>query len=273
MMIALREEEVMKNRGYASTVSAAYAAFTRNFRDLFRFVWPFALVFAIGSWLTLFVFAAFWPSVVEGLTMGRWLLPFGMWLLVVGIAMLSKLFLYGRTTMMFNGKSLVWNMVRLLALMLCLLPVFILSLVTMGLLWVPVTYPAYQYIVKTKERFLSLFFKGYAIGLRHWGYLFLTQLLATLCAALVILVVSMPMIVLTMAQRVSLVGSMEGDPAGVPSYFGLLVGGVIVATAFVASFVIVFLMIVGYFMYGSVTTREEERNKSRYALQTDDQEA
>ena len=243
-MIALREEEVMKSRGYASTVGVAYSAFTGNFRELLRFMWPYSLAYAIGIWLSSFIYMKLWPTIIGWLAEGRWLMAFGPWLLVLGLTVLFVLLLYGRTAMLLNNKSLAWNMARLLTLMLCLLPVFILSLVTLGLLWIPVAYPAYQYVVNTKARFMSTFFKGYAT-------------------------ISMPMIVLSLAQRVSTVGFLEGDPLGVPSYFGFLVGGVMIATAFVASFVTVFLIIVGYYMYGSVATRERERRMSYAQLEDD----
>lgn len=268
-MIALREEEVMKSRGYASTVGVAYSAFTSNFRELLRFMWPYSLAYAIGIWLSSFIYMKLWPTIIGWLAEGRWLMAFGPWLLVLGLTVLFVLLLYGRTAMLLNNKGLAWNMARLLTLMLCLLPVFILSLVTLGLLWIPVAYPAYQYVVNTKARFMSTFFKGYATGLRHWGYMFLTQLLASICAVLVMITISMPMIVLSLAQRVSTVGFLEGDPLGVPSYFGFLVGGVMIATAFVASFVTVFLIIVGYYMYGSVATRERERRMSYAQLEDD----
>ena len=62
-----------------------------------------------------------------------------------------------------------------------------------------------------------------------------------------------------MALFMDVRGVAAGDPSGLPGGFMWLVYFVSVATCFVLSFAIVFFAFVCYYMYGTVETREKER--------------
>ena len=62
-----------------------------------------------------------------------------------------------------------------------------------------------------------------------------------------------------MASVLSLNGVAMGDPSGLPSSFPWLVYAVFAATYFVLTFVIVYVVFVCYYMYGTIEKREEER--------------
>jgi hypothetical protein len=100
------------------------------------------------------------------------------------------------------------------------------------------------------------------VGWRYWGFIFITLLLAALCAAVCMFFVSIPMLIISMANTLSAIGvGYMGDPSGLPSYFSVLQYVVVALSSFICLYVYVFVIFVCYFMYGSIETREKERKE------------
>ena len=80
----------------------------------------------------------------------------------------------------------------------------------------------------------------------------------------VMLLITFPSNVLMLALKQSVAGELEGDPSGVPGYFGALVYGVSMLTYICSSLLGIFVLFVGYFMYGSIKNKELEKKKAQF---------
>ena len=145
---------------------------------------------------------------------------------------------------------------KVTAVMLCGLLIFILLLV-------PLYYTSMKYVVEVKSRLRKILWPSYTKGLRRWGYIFVLLLLTGLVLFPFVLVVCLPLILMVTSMMLSTNGVLQGDPSGLPGGFMWLYYAVYVLTVFVLTFFTVFELTVIYFMYGSIETREQERQKAR----------
>ena len=145
---------------------------------------------------------------------------------------------------------------KVTAVMLCGLLIFILLLV-------PLYYTSMKYVVEVKSRLRKILWPSYTKGLRRWGYIFVLLLLTGLVLFPFVLVVCLPLIIMVTSMMLSTNGVLQGDPSGLPGGFMWLYYAVYVLTVFVLTFFTVFELTVIYFMYGSIETREQERQKAR----------
>lgn len=145
---------------------------------------------------------------------------------------------------------------KVTAVMLCGLLIFILLLV-------PLYYTSMKYVVEVKSRLRKILWPSYTKGLRRWGYIFVLLLLTGLVLFPFVLVVCLPLIIMVTSMMLSTNGVLQGDPSGLPGGFMWIYYAVYVLTVFVLTFFTVFELTVIYFMYGSIETREQERQKAR----------
>jgi hypothetical protein len=151
------------------------------------------------------------------------------------------------------------SMEQLAAASLKILAVVGIVSVVIALLLVPFAFSYTKYLVDTESRLRQVFGSSYKQGLRHWGYIFAIIVLSSLLMTVVILVVCLPLIIVYVATAMNMQGMAQGDPSGMPGGFGWLVYFVSAATYFVLSFVLVFFAFVAYYMYGTVESRQKER--------------
>jgi len=142
------------------------------------------------------------------------------------------------------------------------------SSLLVGLLWLlffaaylPVAYPIYQYMLTPGARLWKTLAAGYRTGLRHWGALFVVTLITSIITAMLTLIVELPAIILGMANLNSQLGTLQGDPAGMPDYMGWMTTVVFTIAGFIMAYVNLSALFPFYYLYGSVETREEERRK------------
>ena len=128
------------------------------------------------------------------------------------------------------------------------------------LLSFPLIYVAMKYILN-KGGYFSVFSKAYGIGLSHWGHIFTTCLIGGIIISILMGIFCLPAIVLTQANVMAQEGFLNGDPLGMPDYANLLT----IVTFFLTGFVLVYLymplLLVCYYMYGSIERYEQEKNK------------
>ncbi len=129
------------------------------------------------------------------------------------------------------------------------------------LLSFPLIYVAMKYIMNKGGGYFSVLSKSYGTGFRHWGHIFTTCLIGGLLICVLMSLFCMPAIILTQANVVAQEGFLNGDPLGMPDYANLLT----IVTFFLTGFVLVYLYIpilpVFYYMYGSIESYEQEKNK------------
>ena len=137
-----------------------------------------------------------------------------------------------------------------------------------GVLWLlffvaylPVIYPIYQYTITPNARLWKTLASGYRTGLRHWGALFVVTLITSIITAVLSSLAELPAFILGMANFNSQLGTLQGDPAGMPDYMGWMTTVVFTIAGFIMAYVNLSALFPFYYLYGSVETREEERRK------------
>ena len=296
-MERVKNDELLKNRGLGATLKAAYNMYLSRFQFVLKHLWPAALGYAllapiqmlislpsvqmgrpsiwliIASFLLALVISVVLDSRISQLLNNKswkWNVRrmFKMFLLTYGLTLLVSLLIglvWGLSWLMFAPQEsstpveaqLVLEQVA--AASLKILAVVGIFCVVIGLLMVPFAFSFTKYIVDTTSRLRDMFFRTYRQGLRHWGYIFATLVLSGLLLTIVIFLFCLPLIIVYMALFMDVRGMAGGDPSGLPGGFIWLVYFVTFATCFVLSYVVVFFAFVCYYMYGTVETREKER--------------
>ena len=129
------------------------------------------------------------------------------------------------------------------------------------LLAFPLIYVAVKYILNKGCGYFFVLSKYYGTGLRHWGHIFTTCLIGGMIIGVLMSIFLLPAIILTQANVMAQEGFLNGDPLGMPDYVNVLT----IVTFFLTGFVLIYLylpiLLVFYYMYGSIETYEKEKNK------------
>lgn len=301
-MIQLKQEELIKSRGYRATIKAAYNLFTDNYKVILKHIWPYALALAVI--LGFFILNQF-KTYGQVPSLSNLLVSFA--LMIITFA--AEIVFFGRTMMLLNKQSFTWNILRYVkATLWLILLIIVLSLIVGGvaaafgyfstrttdavgipqtdpmilmqqqqmlyfknmmvgmlvmtvlsLLLLPIVYIYMKYFVEPDTHFHKIFFKGWKTGMKHWGYIFLTLLVVTICIGIVSLIISLPLIILFTAYGFSIQGVAQGDDPGIPGYFTTLAYSVSVVAYFIYAFLMLFIMFVSYYIYGSIEAKEQEK--------------
>jgi hypothetical protein len=151
------------------------------------------------------------------------------------------------------GSSLVLGNWTALALNL------IVALLILALL-VPMTHPMMKYVTTNDSpSLIALLAKEYGKALRYWGLIFIVLLVTTIVTWLAVLLTTLPAVVLTVANMQSALGTLQGDPTGMPHYMGWLKTVVFCISGFIQAFVLLSALFPVYFMSLSVEAREIEK--------------
>jgi len=119
-------------------------------------------------------------------------------------------------------------------------------------------------IGRSTGRGLQLFQKmkqAVKAALSHWALTLGILLLGLIILVPVCLLLSLPVIILMTACIQAQMGSLIGDPLGLPTYFPWLAGASWFLAAFLHVYILLILLVIGYYAYGSVETRQREREK------------
>lgn len=130
----------------------------------------------------------------------------------------------------------------------------------------PLIYVVMKYIMNKGCGYFSVLSKDYGTGFRHWGHIFTTSLIGYLIIAILILLFCLPVIILAQANMMAQEGYLNGDPLGMPDYVNLLT----IVTFFLTGFILVYLymplLMVFYYMYGSIEAYEKEKAKIKIEI-------
>ncbi|MBO4481716.1 MAG: hypothetical protein J5719_04120 [Bacteroidales bacterium] len=303
-MEILKQEELMKSRGYGATLNESYRKFSGNLKTIVRHLWPYALVLSL-------VVAAYVLAIQQAIVH-----PQLSTVVILGISAMASLntvaviAFYARAMMLVNGKKMTWNVVRTIKIALWIIlielvvtlvvgivaittgyltapaqpdhpvaneaemlltaqqttqaflttiGITLLAVVIITLLLLPLVYTFFKYYLEPETHFLKILGKSYRCGLRHWGYMFVTELILLIAVGLVCLVVCLPLAVLFASMFLSASGVAQGDLPGMPSHFGWLLFFTTALTYFILSFIYVYCIFANCYLYGSIETREKER--------------
>jgi len=102
---------------------------------------------------------------------------------------------------------------------------------------------------------------------RHWLLTLLILVAGAIVLIPVCLFVSLPVIILTTASIQAQAGTLMGDPLGMPSYIMWLAAGTWLLAAFLQVYILLSLLFIGYYAYGSVETQQREREQQKLSIQ------
>ena len=126
-------------------------------------------------------------------------------------------------------------------------------------LLLPLPYALTKYMLTPKVHFLKVVGPAFATGMRHLGSIFVVALVVAIITMLLSLVVQMPANILYVANMQSQLGTLQGDPAGMPERMGLLNFVVFTIMGFIQGYIHLSTIFPYYYLYGSIEKQKEER--------------
>ena len=140
----------------------------------------------------------------------------------------------------------------------------VLILLYICLIQLPLLYTSMKYLNDEKMHLWKDMLACHRIGMRHWGFIFITVFLSSIFVTIITMLLSTPSYILGFAHYASEMGIVTGDPSGMPAYFPWLQFITVVIVSFLVYQVLIFELLVIYFMYGSIETQEEERKSAHH---------
>lgn len=132
--------------------------------------------------------------------------------------------------------------------------------------YIPTTFITMKYILDDTTRYWPLFFSAYKTALRHFGYIFVVVFFVGVVFIVATYVLQLPAVILATANYEANIGTVFGDPLGMPSYIVPLTAVVFFISGFMQAYIRMSAMFPLYYMYGSIETQEKE--KKQFALAT-----
>lgn len=284
-MEAIKQAQLEKSRSYTACITEAYKMFFKNIRLLFRHTWIYTLALAMAI--------ALYSSFYINLLADENSMEFDPKITLALILMLcANIAFSARVIMLLNGQGMRYNIIKCAKLtFLAITAMLLFSFIFGGIVYfmggatatrpeninmlifafmalatvfafvaLPFAYVAMKYLMDTDSRLHKIMLKAYKTGIRHWGFIFTTCIICLIITSACAVFVSAPTIILLTANSISAAGtSLIGDPSGLPSYFGLLRFFTITITSFINLYISIFAVLVYYFIYGSIETREKEK--------------
>lgn len=279
-----KDDILLKVRSSRGCISAGYRLFTGHFKHIFRYSWVAALIYALfcsvsGALMIMMprlipitaavliivecLFASYGFSVLkQHQTFGNILRPakwFSLdthifvrtikcWLCLFVIYLIASIIIVGIGFAAFKFLSL-YTAIGAAALG---------ALVIMCLL-LPLTYITMRYILNDGIGFWKQLKIGYGVGMRRWGFIFIVVLVAVIVELLLLMLLSLPAIILSIANTQSMFGVAMGDPYALPSYMPALAAGTFLIIGFLQAYVMLSVLFPIYYMYGSIDAQEQEK--------------
>ena len=279
-----KDDILLKVRSSRGCISAGYRLYTGHFKHIFRYSWLAALIYAVfcsvgGAMMIMMprmmpitaailiivecLFASYGFSVLkQHQTFGNILRPakwFSLdthifvrtikcWLCLFIIYLIASIIIVGIGFAAFKFLSL-YTAIGAAAVG---------ALVIMCLL-LPLTYITMRYILNDGIGFWKQLKIGYGVGMRRWGFIFIVVLVAVIVELLLLMLLSLPAIILSIANTQSMFGVAMGDPYALPSYMPALAAGTFLIIGFLQAYVMLSVLFPIYYMYGSIDAQEQEK--------------
>lgn len=133
--------------------------------------------------------------------------------------------------------------------------VALLAAVVVAVCMLPIGYSATKYSMEPSLPVSTVVGKAYRRGWRHWGLLCSATLLTGIVTMVLGVVVLMPVAVTQLAFLSDQMGVAMGDASGLPATFPLLVFMAVLASAMLMVYVMVWVLLVFYYLYGTIEAR------------------
>ena len=281
-----KDDILLKVRSSRGCIGAGYRLYTGHFKHIFRYSWVAALIFALfcsvsGAMMIMMprmipltaailiivecLFASYGYSVLkQHQTFGNILRPtkwfsidthifirtIKCWLCMFVILLVVGIIIAGLSVI--AVKYLDYSAYTAVGF-------FTLgSLILIGLL-LPLSYITMRYILNDGIGFWKQFKIGYGVGMRRWGFIFIVVLVAFIVELLLMMLLSLPATILSMANTQSMFGVAMGDPYALPSYMPALAAGTFLIIGFLQAYVMLSVLFPIYYMYGAIDAQEQEK--------------
>ena len=279
-----KDDILLKVRSSRGCISAGYRLYTGHFKHIFRYSWLAALIYAVfcsvgGAMMIMMprmmpitaailiivecLFASYGFSVLKQhqtfsniLRPAKWfsldthifVRTIKCWLCLFVIYLIASIIIVGIGFAAFKFLSL-YTAIGAAALG---------ALVIMCLL-LPLTYITMRYILNDGIGFWKQLKIGYGVGMRRWGFIFIVVLVAVIVELLLLMLLSLPAIILSIANTQSMFGVAMGDPYALPSYMPALAAGTFLIIGFLQAYVMLSVLFPIYYMYGSIDAQEQAK--------------
>ena len=276
----MENTDLFKTRSYSGCLRDAFGMMSNNFTTIFRHTWkPIFLSSLMGVISMLFSLpdknihelgsTHITATAIISLVTTIVSLLAGSWLLGELYSLLNN---HGRKTNFKRGLAL--QIFTVLIALLYLFEAFsganaitylIVTLLFLICLF-PLAFAQTKFVADKTRTFHDIFMKDYAQGWRHFGYIFITALLAGMIITIICSIIMIPLFVIIFGQAINQLGMLDGDADGTPSYFLIL----LIATAFITFFLLNYIFLwnalVQYYMYGSIEATDREKEQRKKAL-------
>lgn len=282
------EKELYKIRSLSACIHDAFELYCNNFSTIFKCTWLPALILSLAIAITNMATTSFSQhpvvaSVCSVIALWSIMIFLGSWIDSKYIRLLNKqstrvnyrkclnvcLFFLALTALLFTILMVVYIIsltimahthIALMTAAGWSIAVIALIVLVVFFLFVPFLYAMVAYVMAEGGKMKSVFKQAYRIGWKHYGFLFGITAISALIAAVLVVIVSTPTVLLYMSSFANNQGVALGDASALPSTFFLLKAMTDVITYFGCTYLAIWLFFVQYYAYGSITTREQERS-------------
>ena len=290
----MEKEMIYKSRGFSSCINSAYHLMSANMKGIIRSTWLPVLLMSLLCGMLVILYVPNEKVVAFALANRGLYLT----LIIVGVLgiLLCNVWLYSRLMSMLNDQPRLWNFKRVLLTFIYMLGIelfvtliisaaFFLAIRATGgnplhflidnwlvvlivfvllvIALLPFYYIVMRYLYDKEASFWSDLPKTYETGLCHLGIIFITTLLTSIIVGVIAMVATIPLGILNIANLLSFLGRLNGDPATLPGYFQPLLFFTTVLVVMVTQYIYMFPIVVYLFIYGSIEKEKEERHSWR----------
>ena len=125
---------------------------------------------------------------------------------------------------------------------------------------IPLVHTFYKYVLDGGS-FLKMIGKSYSRGARHRGKIISVAVLSGAIITVLLGFIMLPMIIVTSAFTQSVIGVLQGDDTGVPSYFPWLMRITYLVSMVIVLLVTIYCYCTMLYAYGSIEAQENDREK------------
>ncbi len=294
------EKELYKNRSFSACIHAAYVLFATNLKIILRRTWLPVLLMAVA--LTFNVLFNLPDKHIHDLGMSHPMVTASIMGTAFIINLLAEMWVTAVIASLVNQRPLKANLMRVLVIMgigliitlaaagiinfshsfvfsflvssklatpstagaagiaITLLLILLLLIFTL-----PFIFSTTKFLLDHEVRPSAMFKADYRRGFSRWGMLFGAMFFTVVIISILSFVIFVPFIILVTSQTINQLGMLNGDPSGVPGYFFWLLIAITLLTMFIFSYEIIWAMLVNYYVYGAIETKEKlkEENTSQ----------
>lgn len=139
--------------------------------------------------------------------------------------------------------------------------VTVVVLLVVGILILPVLYVSMKYILNEDTRLLAILPKAYMTGLRHIAFVTAVMFVNIVTLILASFIIQLPVLILFVADTTAYIGTLQGDPLGMPENITGLTTITLLLAGFLIGYIRMAVIFTIYYMYGSIEAREIERSR------------